>query len=128
MKSKLIFFYYKIFFVKNRNLIINFYRIKSEENSDNEYGPENLHDLIIYVFDKICLIYSYSERKLLLMALILFYYQTKGDIPKNSKYILKITKHIFFDGKLDEQNFNEESPIKPYLLINKQPKSFLFFK
>lgn len=47
------------------------------------------------------------------MSLILFYYQTKGDINKNSKYILKLLKHIYFDKKLDEEKFKDESPIKP---------------
>jgi len=58
--------------------------------------------------------YSQAERKILTVSLILFYYQTKGDIQKNSKYILKITKHIYFDKNLDVDNFNEDSPLKWY--------------
>lgn len=100
-------------FVENYLFFFLNFRIKCEENPESEYSPENLHDLIIYVYENINLIYSHSERKLLLMSLILFYYQTKGDIHKNSKYILKLLKHIYFDNKLDEEKFKDESPIKP---------------
>lgn len=94
-----------------------FNRIKKENETESEYNIESLHDMIIYVYERITLIYSYPERKLLLIALVLFYYQTKGDIEKNSKYVIKLTKHIFFDGKLDTENYNEDSPLKWYFIF-----------
>jgi len=74
---------------------------------------ESLHDLIIYIYDKLNLLYSYSDRKLLCMSFVLFFYQTKGEIDKKSKYILKITKLIFYDNRLDTEKYKEESPIRP---------------
>lgn len=47
------------------------------------------------------------------MSLIIFFYQTKGEIDKKGKYILKITKYIFFDGRNDTEKYKEESPIRP---------------
>lgn len=104
------FFNLILFFIK---FFINFSRIKQEDNPEAEYTLENLHDLIIYIYDKISMIYSYNERKLLCMSLILFFYQTKGEIDKKSKYILKITKYIFFDNRNDTVKYKEDSPIRP---------------
>jgi hypothetical protein len=47
------------------------------------------------------------------MSFVLFFYQTKGEIDKKSKYILKITKLIFYDNRLDTEKYKEESPIRP---------------
>jgi len=45
--------------------------------------------------------------------LILFFYQTKGEIDKKAKYILKITNYVFYENRLDTKKYKEDSPIRP---------------
>ena len=68
--------------------------------------------MITFIYDKIALLYSYSDRRLMLLVLMLFYFQIRGDIMKSFKYIVKFTKLIFFDKKLDHIKYNKDSPIK----------------
>jgi energy-coupling factor transporter ATP-binding protein EcfA2 len=105
---------YNFSFTVYCNYIKEFYheKIATKTLSDADYTKEDLLDLIMFVYDKVALLYTYDERKLLLFSLMLFYLSQKGEIPKQYRKILYLMKIIYFDKNLDTENFNEESPVK----------------
>ena len=104
---------YNFSFVVYSKYIKEYYRdvIKIEGVKDPEYTKDKLITLIRYIFDKVALLFSFEERKLLLSVLVFFYLYQSGEIPKNYKNILTNLKNIYFDKGLDTDMYNQESPL-----------------
>lgn len=92
--------------------MLNNLRINLPDVKYPEYTSEHLIELIKYIYEKVSLIFSIDERRVLLLSLVFFYLGKNDKLPHNAKTLISSVRKVFFDKGLNTQIYNDPSPVK----------------
>ena len=85
--------------------------LKKNKDEFPTYKVDNAPELVIFLYNKLEQIYDINTKKYILLLLLFFAMKQKDEIPSKFKKIIINIQSIFFEKKLDKENYNFKSPI-----------------